>query len=242
MIDSVQTGGVVETVCSPEETLGASTLWKQKVPSAIEDGDVRTTVQSVLDGAEDVLSIFFSNSTSALRKVKSQERNKKKTNCSKDVNSTLEPDKEPEEALKRDETQTADVESKSPLKNNDVMQWTPLSLSDSSLNEGPSLALPVINGLNTLVSGEPNASTSYSCAAGRSQSFFNSVERLKSYPDAEGSQRQKSLLDRSPAFMLTRKPRKFVYKVPSSDVSNMGINHKAPVCLEDTATGKNILD
>lgn len=237
MIDTVQTGGVVKTVCSPEATLGASSLWKQKVPSAIEDGDVRTTVQSVLDGAEDVLSIFFSNSTSALRKVKSQERNKKKTNCSKDVNSTLEPDKEPEEALKRDETQTADVESKSPLKNNDVMQWTPLSLSDSSLNEGPSLALPVINGLNTVVSGGPNASTS-----GRSQSFFDSVERLKSYPDAEGSQRHKSLLDRSPAFMLTRKPRKFVYQVPSSDVSNTGIKHKAQVCLEDTVTGKNILD
>ncbi|KAI7801012.1 breast cancer type 2 susceptibility protein [Triplophysa rosa] len=234
--ETFQTDAVVNTVRSPEASLGASSLWKQKVPSAIEDGDVRTTVQSVLDGAEDVLSIFFSNATSALRKVKSQERNRKKANCSKDVNSTLEQDKEPEETLMGDETQTADVETKSPLTNNDVMQWTPLNLSDSSLNEGPSLALPFINSHNTVVSGEPNAGSSYSCAAGRSQSFFNSVERLRSCPDAEGTQQQKSLLDRSPVFMLNRKPRRFVYQVPSSDVSNAGINHKTSVCLEKTVT------
>lgn len=236
--ETFQTDNVVNTVRSPEASLDAISLWKQKVPSALEDGDVRTTVQNLLDGAEDVLSIFFSKGTSALRKVKSQERNRKKANCSKDVNSALEQVKEPEETLKGNETQTADVESKSPLTNIDVMQWTPLNLSDSSLNEGPSLALPLINSHNTEVSGEPNAGTTYSCAAGRSQSVFNSVERVKSCPDAEGSQRQKSLLDRSPVFMLNRKPRRFVYQVPSSDVSNTGITHKASVCLEKTMTGK----
>ncbi|KAA0702152.1 Breast cancer type 2 susceptibility protein [Triplophysa tibetana] len=133
--ETFQTDNVVNAVRSPEASLSASSLWKQKVPSAIVDGDVRTTVQGLLDGAEDVLSIFFGNGTSALRKVKSLERDRKKANCSKDVNSALEQDKEPEKTLKGDETQTADVESKSPLTNNDVMQWTPLNLSDSSLNE-----------------------------------------------------------------------------------------------------------
>uniref|UniRef100_W5L0S8 BRCA2 DNA repair associated n=1 Tax=Astyanax mexicanus TaxID=7994 RepID=W5L0S8_ASTMX len=61
-------------------------LWRQTVPDAINDSDVRDTVESVLDGAEDVLSIFFSNSSSALRRVKSKERTKKRVNgVSKDV-------------------------------------------------------------------------------------------------------------------------------------------------------------
>lgn len=239
VIDTVQTDGLVKIVCSPEASLSASSLWKQKVPSAIKDGDVHNTVQSVLDGAEDVLSFFFSKRTSALRRVKSQERIKKKNNHSKDVNSTIERE-QPEDTLKEDETQTADVEeTKGPLKNSDVMQWTPLSLSDSSLNEGPSLGLSLINSHSTVVSSEPNVGTSYSCAAGRSQSSFNSLERFKSYSDAhaEGSQQRGTLLGKSPAFMLNKKPRRFVYQVPT-DVSNTGINHKAPACLEKTMTGK----
>ncbi|XP_028275921.1 breast cancer type 2 susceptibility protein [Parambassis ranga] len=44
--------------------------WQQKLPDAIEDGEIRTTVASVLKGAENVLSIFFANSSSTLRKVK----------------------------------------------------------------------------------------------------------------------------------------------------------------------------
>ncbi|XP_055052858.2 LOW QUALITY PROTEIN: breast cancer type 2 susceptibility protein [Misgurnus anguillicaudatus] len=228
-IETIQTEGMGrKPIFSPDASLDTSNLWKQKVPNAIEDGDVRSTVQSVLDGAEDVLSIFFSNSTSALRRVKSKERNRTKNNSLKDINSTLETDNEVDnETLKTDKTHSDEVETKSPPANNDVMQWTPLSLSDSSLNENISSSLA----LNT---GKPNGDTFYSSAAGRT--FLSSAERLRSYPDPnlEGSQCQKSLLDKSPVFTLTKKPRKFVYQVPSSAVSKMGINHKTapPLCLK----------
>ncbi|XP_065136922.1 breast cancer type 2 susceptibility protein [Paramisgurnus dabryanus] len=228
-IETIQTEEMGrKPIFSPDTSLDTSNLWKQKVPNSIEDGNVRSTVQSVLDGAEDVLSIFFSNRTSALRRVKSKERNRTKNNSSKDINSTLETDKDVDkETLKTDKTHSDEVETKSPLENNDAMQWTPLSLSDSSLNENVSSSLA----LNT---GEPNGDTFYSSAAGRT--FLCNDERLLSYPDPnlEGSQCQKSLLDKSPVFTLTKKPRKFVYQVPSSAVSKMGINHKtaSPPCLK----------
>ncbi|XP_048836639.1 breast cancer type 2 susceptibility protein isoform X3 [Brienomyrus brachyistius] len=44
---------------------------KQKLPDAIQDREVRSTVAHVLDGNEDIISFFFSNScSSSLRKVK----------------------------------------------------------------------------------------------------------------------------------------------------------------------------
>ncbi|KAJ3590252.1 hypothetical protein NHX12_008206 [Muraenolepis orangiensis] len=51
--------------------------WKQTLPDAINDQELRDTVASVLDGAESVLSIFFTNSSSALRRVKTKERIKR---------------------------------------------------------------------------------------------------------------------------------------------------------------------
>lgn len=63
---------------SPQCSLDQSeVVWRQKLPDAIEDGEIRRAVASVLDGAESVLSILFTNSSSALRKVKT-ERNKRK--------------------------------------------------------------------------------------------------------------------------------------------------------------------
>ncbi|KAF4086441.1 hypothetical protein AMELA_G00106360 [Ameiurus melas] len=53
-------------------------IWKQTVPDAIKDDDVRNTVESVLNGAEDVLSFLFTNSSSALRRVKTMERKKRR--------------------------------------------------------------------------------------------------------------------------------------------------------------------
>ncbi|XP_067221883.1 breast cancer type 2 susceptibility protein [Chanodichthys erythropterus] len=212
--------------CSPNASVDSSGLWKQKVPSAIEDGDVRTTVQNVLDGAEDVLSIFFSNNTSTLRRIKTNERIRRRiTDSSKDVRSLV-LTSEPEEILK------ADVETKSPSKNKDIIQWTPLSLSESILN-GSCLGASLINNHNTVASSETNGGTVFNCTAESSQTFSQSV-RLRSYP--EEAEHQKTLLDKSPAFMLTRKPRKFVYQVPSSDLSKTVIGHKAtlPVCLDQT--------
>lgn len=220
-------------VCSPNTSLDTSGLWKQTVPSAIEDGDVRTTVQNVLDGAEDALSIFFSNSTSTLRRIKTKERIRRRiSDSSKDVKSLV-LTTEPEEILK------ADVETKSPNKNKDIIQWTPLSLSESILNGG-CLGASLINNHNTVASSETNGCTVFNCTGESSQTFSQSV-RLRSYP--EEAERQKTLLDKSPAFMLTRKSRKFVYQVPSSDLSKTVIEHKAalPVCSDHTVKGKIFL-
>uniref|UniRef100_A0A9J7ZSF9 BRCA2 DNA repair associated n=1 Tax=Cyprinus carpio carpio TaxID=630221 RepID=A0A9J7ZSF9_CYPCA len=211
-------------VCSPSTSLDAIGVWKQKVPCAIEDGDVRSTVQNVLDGAEDVLSIFFSNSTSTLRRIKTKERIRRRiTDSSKDVRSVV-LTSEPEEKL------MGDVETKSPSKNKDTIQWTPLSLSESILN-GDCPDSSLISNHNTVASIETNGDVFVNCIAESSQTFSQSV-RLKSYP--EGAQCQKSLLDKSPAFMLSRKPRRFVYQVPSSDLSKTVIGHKEaqPVYLD----------
>uniref|UniRef100_A0A8C2F751 BRCA2 DNA repair associated n=1 Tax=Cyprinus carpio TaxID=7962 RepID=A0A8C2F751_CYPCA len=213
-------------VCSPNTSLDTSGLWKQKVPSAIEDGDVRNTVQNVLDGAEDVLSIFFSNSTATLRRSKTKERIRRRiTDSSKDVKSVV-LTSESEEILKDD------VETKRPCKNKDDTQWTPLSFSESTLNIDCS-DVSLINNHNNVASSEINGCTVFNCIAEDSQTFPQTV-RLKSYP--EGTQCQKPLLDKSPAFMLSRKPRKFVYQVPSSDLSKTVIGHKEtqPVCLDQT--------
>ncbi|KAI2656352.1 hypothetical protein H4Q32_013257 [Labeo rohita] len=200
--ETLQADDLVEkSVCSPNTSFDTSGLWKQKVPSAIEDGDVRSTVQNVLDGAEDVLSIFFSNSTSTLRKIKTKERIRKRiTDCSKDVRSVV-LTSEPEEILQDD------VETKSPSKNKDIIQWTPLSLSESILNDCSDASL--INSHNIEASSETNG---------------------------EGAECQKTLLEKSSAFMPTRKTRKFVYQVPSSDLSKTVIGHKEtqPVCLDQT--------
>ncbi|XP_016130473.1 breast cancer type 2 susceptibility protein isoform X1 [Sinocyclocheilus grahami] len=224
-IETIQADELGEKpVCSPSTSLDTSGLWKQKVPSAIEDGDVRNTVQNVLDGAEDVLSIFFSKSTSTLRRIKTKERIRRRiTDSSKDVKSVV-LTSEPEEKL------MDDVETKSPSKNKDGIQWTPLSLSESILN-GDCPDSSLINNHNTAASSETNGDTVFNCIAESSQTFSQSV-RLESYP--EGAQRQKSLLDKSPAFMLFRKPRKFVYQVQSSDLSKTVTGHKETqlVCLD----------
>ncbi|MEE6472506.1 hypothetical protein FKM82_009628 [Ascaphus truei] len=76
--------------------------WKQTVPNALRDGEVRQTVENVLEGMEDVLSIFFtSERTTGLRKVKNDNRVRRKdcikaeTGKPQKLNSLLEnPEKE----------------------------------------------------------------------------------------------------------------------------------------------------
>ncbi|NP_001103864.2 breast cancer type 2 susceptibility protein isoform X1 [Danio rerio] len=215
-----------KTVCSPNESLDISSLWKQRVPNAIEDGDVRNTVQNVLDGAEDVLSIFFSNNTSALRKIKSKERIRKRiTNSSEDVKSVF-LTSEPEQKLK------ADTETKSPSKNDDSIEWTPLSLSETILTEGCS-STSLVDNNNTVAPSETNDGAIFKFTSESSQTCPQSV-RLESSP--EGTQCQKILLDKSSAFMLNKKPRKFVYQVSSSEMSTTLTGSKAdlPKCLDQT--------
>ncbi|KAM6987406.1 breast cancer type 2 susceptibility protein [Tautogolabrus adspersus] len=111
-------------------------VWRQKLPDAIEDGEIRSTVANVLEGAENVLSIFFTNSSSALRKVKTDRIKRKQIipteepGCSStDISATNNAasrqqgtaDQEPERPPSSPPVKTVD---------NGITQWSPLSLSE----------------------------------------------------------------------------------------------------------------
>ncbi|XP_072248251.1 breast cancer type 2 susceptibility protein [Leuresthes tenuis] len=104
-------------------------LWSQKVPDSIKDGEICSTV------AEKVPCVLFANSSSALRKVK-PDRNKRKQivqtkdGCSSKVVTTT-----PNAASR--EKETANLEPgkfpSSPLmktRDKAISQWSPLSLSE----------------------------------------------------------------------------------------------------------------
>ncbi|XP_041849770.1 breast cancer type 2 susceptibility protein isoform X1 [Melanotaenia boesemani] len=118
---------------SPQTTLNQSEgIWQQKVPDANEDEELQSTEAGVLDGAENVPSMLFANSNSALRKVKPDRIKRRQSiqteenDCSsKDVSTT------------HSEEVTSDVEpgtfsSSPPVKTGDtaVSQWSPLNLSE----------------------------------------------------------------------------------------------------------------
>ncbi|CAB1422210.1 unnamed protein product [Pleuronectes platessa] len=142
---SPETEGVVspeaaqnpESHNSPQDSPHPSpSVWRQKLPDAIEDGDVRSTVASVLDGAENVLSMFFSNSSSALRKVKTDRIKRKQIISTKErvgsftdvsiTNSAASLEQ------RTDDREPVKISSPPPQKTRDtgITQWSPLSLSD----------------------------------------------------------------------------------------------------------------
>uniref|UniRef100_A0A3B5AWI9 Tower domain-containing protein n=1 Tax=Stegastes partitus TaxID=144197 RepID=A0A3B5AWI9_9TELE len=133
-LSNVSTVGVASSHDSPQTSLNQSeSVWRQKLPDAIEDGEIRTTVASVLDGAENVLSIFFTNSSSALRKVKPNKTKRKQIipaiehGCSStDVSTT--------NNAESSQGETADHPLSPPVKSGDagITQWSPLSLSEIS--------------------------------------------------------------------------------------------------------------
>uniref|UniRef100_A0A673C9K0 Uncharacterized protein n=1 Tax=Sphaeramia orbicularis TaxID=375764 RepID=A0A673C9K0_9TELE len=113
-------------------------VWKQKLPDAIEDEEVRSTVASVLDGAENALSIFFTNSSSALRKVKTERIKRRQIIPTKEDDSGS---MDLQNSSASNEQRTADQEpGKVPLSphvkktaNTEIVgstQWSPLSLSE----------------------------------------------------------------------------------------------------------------
>ncbi|XP_071352641.1 breast cancer type 2 susceptibility protein isoform X2 [Trachinotus anak] len=121
---------------SPQSSLNQSDSgWRQKLPDAIEDGEIRSTVASVLDGAENVLSIFFTNSSSALRKVKTDRTKRKqifqtKHGCSSTDISTTNNAVSSEQ--RTDDWEPVRLSSPPPVKTGDIeiTQWSPLSLSE----------------------------------------------------------------------------------------------------------------
>ncbi|XP_029026126.1 breast cancer type 2 susceptibility protein isoform X2 [Betta splendens] len=114
-------------------------VWRQKLPDAIEDGEIRKTVASVLDGAENVLSMFFSNSHSALRKVKTERTKrkhifqKKEQDCSITDTSATNNGASTEQKVDDQDPGKCSLSpvEKTVLSGNN--QWSPLSLSEIPL-------------------------------------------------------------------------------------------------------------
>ncbi|XP_026175435.1 breast cancer type 2 susceptibility protein isoform X3 [Mastacembelus armatus] len=121
---SSETGQNPESCDNPLSSLNQSeSVWRQKLPNAIEDGEIHSTVASALDGAENVLSIFFTNSSSALRKVKTDNKGSKRKRLVQPNNCT---------AVKTDDQEPVKCSSTQPVQNGDIgiTQWSPLSLSE----------------------------------------------------------------------------------------------------------------
>ncbi|XP_047676855.1 breast cancer type 2 susceptibility protein isoform X2 [Tachysurus fulvidraco] len=198
-------------------------VWRQTVPDAIKDSDLRNTVESVLDGAEDVLSFFFTDSGSSLRRVKSTERKKRLNGVYKEVKAdpvTVEHTTDRPSASKT-VTGASVANLKSPLfssqlDNKDFTQWTPLSLSDVQYSKPNQACISEISSKLTSPGVDDH----------RIAQTFS--------PDSirEKSQGQISLSEASPALTFSRKPRKFVYRVQNSD-------SKKKHNVTDAAVGKH---
>lgn len=190
----------------------------------IKDSDVRNTVESVINGAEDVLSFFFTNSNSALRRVKTKERKKRVNGASKSDSMTVHATDCTSPSITDTSAAVASLKSplfSSQLNNKDFTQWTPLSLSDvqdcktnqvciskiSSELASPCIESSVIsdNGKNPIAQ------------IGQSSSYMSEQQLFSPDSFNEKSQGRCSLSEVSPALTFARKPRKFVYRVQNSE-------------------------
>lgn len=206
-------------------------VWRQLVPDAIKDGDVRNAVKNVLNGSEDVLSFFFTNSGSALRRVKTKERKKRVNGVSKEVKSNPLPVDHTTDctSASKTDTSTAVASLKSPLfssqlNNKDFTQWTPLSLSDLKDPKTNQVCISEIS--NKLTSPHTDLSVKSDCKNhitqhGQSSSCTSEQQKFSLDSCCEPSQGRSSLLEASPALTFSRKPRKFVYRVQNSDSKRM---------------------
>lgn len=169
------------------------------LPDAIEDGEMRSTIASVLDGAEDVLSIFFTNSSSALRRVKTERIRRKQISQTKqhgcistDISTTNNSASSEQRPADQDPGR---LPSPPPVKTGDIgiTQWSPLSLSEI-----------------------PPCTVDTSCPDdGAATQVENNVSTEQLRSDFESGQ-----LVRPPTKItdsgFTKKKRKFVYTVQSS--------------------------
>lgn len=160
-------------------------VWRQKLPDAIEDGD--NTIASALDGAEDILSIFFTNSNSALRKAKTDRVQRKQKVVTKvgDPKFTV---TSPTNIVLSAEQRTAcqaRLSSPPPLNAEDIgaLQWSPLNLSDIPLSDAvchDSAASQTENGSKTPRKLEKSLLKVPQHASGsRKRKFVYSVETAK---------------------------------------------------------------
>ncbi|XP_060753690.1 breast cancer type 2 susceptibility protein isoform X3 [Neoarius graeffei] len=217
-------------------------VWRQSVPDAIKDGDVRNTVKSVLNDADDVLSFFFTTSGSALRRVKTKERKKRANGVSKDIKSHPLPVDHTTEC-----TSASAASLRSPLfssqviinnnnnnNNKDFTQWTPLSLSDVKDPKTNQVCISEISSKLT----NPRADLSddhknHVTQHGWSSSCTSDQQKVSLDACCDATQGRSSLLEASPALTFSRKPRKFVYRVQNSESKRI---HNGT----DTAAGKHL--
>lgn len=111
-------------------------VWRQKLPDAIEDGD--NTIASAIDGAEEILSLFFTKSNSVLRKAKTDRVKRKQKVVTKvgDPKFTVTSPTNTVLSAEQGPARQERLSSLSPLNAEDIgaFQWSPLSLSDIPLS------------------------------------------------------------------------------------------------------------
>ncbi|XP_069046248.1 breast cancer type 2 susceptibility protein isoform X2 [Lepisosteus oculatus] len=191
-----------------------SSPWKQTLPDALQDPEVRKVVASVLDGAEDVLSVFFSSSSSVRRaKTKDGDRGTPDTSPVKDCslmappalvpgpsnkvqNSELAREKDKTEKPTHSSIPVVESEAQPEITDCGNSQWSQISFPDISDSQLVCLAV--------------------------SQSSKNDPASLKG--PRRSSPAGSLLLEPSPGGCLalsssTKKPRKFVYSLQGCPLS-----------------------
>lgn len=200
-----------ESLVSPQSSLNQiEGVWRPKLPDAIEEGEIRSTVASVLDGAEDVLSIFFTNSSSALRKVKTDKIKRKQIIPTKEHGSSS-ADVSAINNAASSEQKTSDQDSgrhlsPPPVKTGDVgnTQWSPLSFSD----------IPPCTADSSCPDNGPAIHVENSISTEQLQRDFDS-----------GQQRRPHMKITDSGF--TKKKRKFVYTIKTSKLQVQGIEKQS---------------
>ncbi|KPP59928.1 breast cancer type 2 susceptibility protein-like, partial [Scleropages formosus] len=179
-------------------------VWKQKMPEAIRDREVRSTVAYVLGGAEDVLSVIFSNgnNNSLVQKTKASERcrrNQPRSTCKDALNNPTEDTvasvtstivelcKDPvtivadEVQLIGDCSDTSHfAESSLTAASCEITQWTPLTLPDSEIIHTEKA--------HSLPSSEGNTAAPSNASVGK-QLFANPPESFTLYAKNEAMDR-----------------------------------------------------
>uniref|UniRef100_A0A3Q3K1N5 BRCA2 DNA repair associated n=1 Tax=Monopterus albus TaxID=43700 RepID=A0A3Q3K1N5_MONAL len=172
---------------------------RQKHPDAIEDGEIQSTVPSVLVGAENVLPKLLTNSSSALRKVKTDRIKRKQIILTKEdgcssVQTSITSNAVSSEQI-TDAQEPVKHSSTPPVKTGDIemTQWSPLNFSEISpytVDISCHDRSPATQVENSTV-----------------------IEQLQSYSDS-GQQVRPPLTITGSGF--TKKKRKFVYTVETS--------------------------
>ncbi|XP_014068905.2 breast cancer type 2 susceptibility protein isoform X4 [Salmo salar] len=254
--------GVIDISPGFQDTLpgDSGSHWKQTLPDAIEDGEIRSTMAGVLDGAEDVLSIFFSNRSLALQRVKTKERIKRKqSGATKEhvPTSTMEHDKVSSERAGEyqhtRETSEA-LESRTDMKSGDLAtsQWTPINVPDISdydmdsfHHEGSSFTKHIIpqDGISETFcdftgSQQPDRGSSKQTVQVESAL---SRRTLPCTSQPEGSQLTGSVVESSLEHTFPRKTRTFVYCVqnPLLSVQDKYVTQMLPASPGTAPRGEN---